>query len=308
MSNFLARLHERASSARRRVVLPEVHDERTQRARARIEELGLADIVWVENPEADPRLPRVAAHILERRRAKGMTAEEADRLARDPLFFAAGLVGIGEADACVAGAANSTARVIRAGLFCVGTAPGIPTVSSTFLMVRGDEVLSFADCGVVPDPDPRQLAAIAAATARTHEVLAEAFPRVAFLSFSTKGSAEHKRVDKVRAALQVFKETWPQIVADGELQFDAACVPEVAERKAPGSAVAGRANVLIFPDLDSGNIAYKVAQRLGGFLAFGPIVQGMAKPCLDLSRGCDAEDIVNVTAVASILAGTSRAP
>jgi phosphate acetyltransferase len=302
MTGFLDRLHQRARAAGKRIVLPEVVDERTRQARAALEDQGLAQVVWVEDPARDPRVDAVAAHLLLRRAGRGMTEPEAQRLARDPIFFAAGLVALGHADGSVGGAMYPTAHVIRAGLYCLGTASGVPVVSSTFLLVRGDEVLSYADCGVVPDPDPQQLAAIAATTAHNHRLLAEAEPRVAFLSFSTKGSAEHARVEKVRAAVRAFAEQWPEIAADGELQFDAAYVPAIAARKGVSGRLGGRANVFVFPDLDAGNIAYKVTQHLGGFQAFGPIVQGLAKPCLDLSRGCSADDIVHVAAIAALMA------
>jgi len=193
--------------------------------------------------------------------------------------------------------------VIRAGLFCLGTAQAIPLVSSMFLLVRGDEVLSFADCGVVPDPDAAQLVHIANATANNHRLFTGQEPRVAFLSFSTHGSAAHAKVDKMRNACEQFRTAHPTVIADGELQFDAAYVESVQRRKCPDSAVGGRANVFVFPDLDAGNIAYKLAERLAGFAAYGPLLQGLSKPWLDLSRGCSAEDIVGVATIASAMLG-----
>ena len=282
-------------------MLPEADDPRIQAARRRLEEEDLAEVVWVEDPIRDPRLAEVARHVLERRRHKGMDEEQARELAAHPLWFAASLVALGHADASVAGASHPTAEVIRAGIHCVGVAEDAGLVSSTFLMVRGEEVLSFADCGVVPDPDAEQLAGIAAATAANHRLLAGTEPRVAFLSFSTHGSASHPRAEKVRRAHEIFAARHPEVRADGELQFDAACVPEVAARKAPGSPVQGLANVLIFPDLDAGNIGYKMAERLAGFAAFGPLIQGLRRPCLDLSRGCSADDVVTVAAIAALM-------
>ncbi len=272
------------------------------KARETIEREGLGEVIWVPQPAEDPRIDQVCQHILDRRRHKGMTESEAEILAQQALPFAASLVALGHADASVAGAVHTTGDVIRAGLQFVGLAEGITTVSSLFLMVKGDEALSFADGAVVPSPDSDQLAAIAKATSHNHELFTGEPARVAFLSFSTKGSAEHDDVQKVRAALERFRNIAPDVDADGELQFDAAYVDAIAKSKAPGSPVAGKANVFVFPDLNAGNIGYKIAQRLGGYAAFGPVVQGLAKPCLDLSRGCNSTDIVNTAVLASIMA------
>ena len=305
---FLDALHARARGLRRRIALPEVTDPRVRQARERIEKLAIAEVVWVAHPEKDERLGDVAAHVYSRRKKKGITAEDAMKQALDPLWFAASLVALGHADASVGGAAHATADVLRAGIHCVGTAPGIEFVSSMFLLVRGSEVLSYADCGVIPDPDPDQLAAIASATADNHARFTGSPPRVAFLSFSTRGSAEHPKVQKMQSALRAFRALRPDVNADGELQFDAAYVPEVAARKCADSPLAGRANVFVYPDLDAGNIAYKITQRLGGFHAFGPLIQGLHKPCMDLSRGCNADDIVNVAAAAAVMTETDPPP
>tara|TARA_R110002096_G_scaffold201250_2_gene385589 strand:- start:2695 stop:3606 length:912 start_codon:yes stop_codon:yes gene_type:complete len=303
MSHVLDQLRQRSKQRKARIVLPETGDARTHAARDEIEHHGLGQVVWVADPAADPRFDEITAHVLARRKHKGVTVEQARELARQPLIFGAGLVATGHADCGVSGAAHSTADVIRAGLICLGTAPSMPLVSSMFLLVRGDEVLSFADCGVVPEPDAEQLVHIAAATASNHQLFTGSEPRVAFLSFSTHGSASHERVDKMRSACEQFRAAHPGIVADGELQFDAAYVAAVAAHKCPDSPLSGSANVFVFPDLDAGNIAYKMAERLAGFEAYGPLLQGLSKPWLDLSRGCSADDIVGVATIASAMLG-----
>ena len=301
MTNVLDQLRDRARTRRARIVLPETTDPRTVEARRILERDRLCEVIWVDDPRQDPRLDEVAALLYHRRKHKGLDEVKALELAAQPVMFGAGLLALGHADAGVTGAAHATADVIRAGLFCLGTATGIPLVSSMFLLVRGDEVLSFADCGVVPDPDPDQLVHIANATAQNHHRFTGDAPRVAFLSFSTRGSAEHTKVSKVRAAAEKFRAAHPGIASDGELQFDAAYVPTVAQRKCKDSPLQGRANVFVFPDLDAGNLAYKITERLGGFQAFGPLLQGLAKPWLDLSRGCTASDIAGVAVIASAM-------
>ena len=317
MSSFLEALLERARRAHRRLVLSEGDDERVRDAARSLAESRLADVtllggdatatwaareapfVSVRTPGTDPGLGAVADLLAARKPDKVKDRSAALELARDPLRFAAGLVALGEADATVGGAAHTTADVLRAALWAVGPAEGITTVSSCFYMVTpASGVLSFADCGVVQYPTAEQLADIAVAAARDRRRIVGDEPVVAFLSHSTRGSAEGDSVTRVRAALERFRALEPGIPADGELQGDAALVPAVAARKAPGSAAAGRANVLIFPDLDSGNIAYKLVQRIAQARALGPIVQGLRRPCCDLSRGASADDVILVAAIA----------
>jgi phosphate acetyltransferase len=262
------------------------------------------------NPADSPKLEQYVADLVELRKSKGLTAEEAKKLltADDNLYYAGMMVRNGDAGGEVAGATGTTGNVLKAAFQTVGPAKGIKTVSSFFLMITKNPefgengIILFADCAVNPNPDAQALAEIAVATAGNCKAFLDVDARVAMLSFSTKGSAAHSDCDKVLKALEIAKQLKPEMMIDGELQADAALLPKVGEKKAPGSSVAGKANVLIFPDLDAGNIAYKLVERVAGAEAVGPIIQGLAKPVNDLSRGCSVEDIVNVTAITAVQA------
>jgi len=301
------RLRYIASRHRMRIALPEAHDPRVREAASILLRDGIAEPVLIgpggTDPAASPHLERYAAHLHDRRRTKGLTEAQALELVRKPLYFASVMTALGDADGCVTGADTTTADVLRSALHAIGLAEGESTLSSAFLMELPDgRVFTMGDCAVVPYPDAGQLADIALQCARTHQTLTGETPRVAMLSFSSKGSAKHERVDLVTEALSIAKGKQPALDIDGELQFDAAWVPAIGSKKAPGSPVAGQANVLVFPNLDSGNIGYKLVERLAGATATGPVIQGLARPMHDLSRGCSAADVVNTAAVAAIQA------
>jgi phosphate acetyltransferase len=308
-SLFLARQIERLRRIpkRKRIVFPEGADPRVQQAASRLSKEGLVDPILIDAAANDPKdAARYVDLFLERRRAKGVTQIEAADIVRRPLYQAALMVAAGDADGGVGGAVNSTAETARAALQCIGPAPAIHTVSGVFFVCVQDRsfghdgVLAFADCAMVADPSAVEIAEIAIATAHSTRTVIGAEPRVALLSFSTKGSARHAFTEKMIEALRILRERAPEIDADGELQGDAALVASVGASKAPGSSVAGRANTLIFPDLASANIAYKLVERLGGAAAYGPFLQGLAKPFNDLSRGCSVEDIYGAALVTAL--------
>ena len=319
-------MYARAKSHPQRIVLPEGDEPRTLEAANIILEQGLAKLTLIGNPETirrmaaekgyqhidkaiifdpanDPKMPEYANLLFELRKAKGMTEEEAKKKAQDPLYLGCLMIKAGDADGELAGARGTTADTIRPAFQILKTKPGCKIVSGAFLMFTpakhlGEEgFLLFADCAVNPNPNAEELAQIAVSTAETARTIAGIEPRVAMLSFSTKGSAKHENVDKVTAALAIAKELAPDLQIDGELQADAALIPSVGEKKAPGSKVAGHANVLVFPDLQAGNIGYKLVERFSGADAVGPILQGIAAPVNDLSRGCKVQDIVQMVVI-----------
>ena len=324
--NLIHEIIARAKANKQRIVLPEGIEERTLIAADRLLSEEIADLILVGNPagirnvarklelkhiekanlldpKSHPKKEEYAQLLFELRKQKGLTIEQAAKLVEDPLYLGCLMIKNGDADGEIAGAQNTTGDVLRPALQIIKTIPGISVVSGAFLMFVQDKfygkdgILVFADCAVMPDPNARELAEIAVATARTTRAIVGIEPLVAMLSFSTKGSAKTESTGKMIEATRIAKEIDPSILIDGELQADAAIVPKVGQSKAPGSAIAGKANVLVFPDLNSGNIGYKLVQRLGNAEAVGPILQGMAAPVNDLSRGCSSDDIYKMVAI-----------
>ena len=326
--DLLQQIKEKAIKNNKRIVLPEGTEERTIKAANEVLAEGTAQIILIGNPEEIKKLvaqynltniekatvidpknnPKKNIYVnlmLEIRKSKGLTKEAAEKLIEDPLYLATLMIKNGDADGEVAGANNATGDVLRPAFQYIKTAPGISVVSGAFIMILKDKefgedgLMVFADCAVHPNPTDKELAEIAVATAKTTRAIAGFEPRIAMLSFSTKGSANHEMVDKVVSATRIAKEMAPDLQIDGELQADAAIIPSIGKSKAPGSEIAGTANVLIFPTLETGNIAYKLVQRLAHAEAIGPVLQGMAAPINDLSRGCSVSDIVNLIAITS---------
>lgn len=323
-NTFTELMREKAKAVNLKVAYPDALDERALNAASFVLKNKIAQPVLLGNADKikclasdsninidgieiiDPAtgefLQEFADQLYEKRKKKGMTPEEALETVKQPIYYAGFMLKKGLVGVVVGGNMSSTGDIIRASLFTVGTAPGIKTVSSFFIMIKESKMLCFGDCAVNPNPDENQLADIAISTAKNYKAITGEEPREAMLSFSTNGSASSELVDKVVKAMERIREKAPEITIDGEMQMDSALIPEIAARKFPNSPVAGNANVLIFPDLNAGNIGYKIAQRLGGWEAVGPIVQGLAKPFCDLSRGCNVDDIINVTAICNLMA------
>jgi phosphate acetyltransferase len=320
MMKILDDIEQRSAKLNKTVVLPESEDPRVLKAASRILEKQNSSLILISDTEVpsgintehssieirswkrETEKQKFLELLLNNLEHKSITEEEADKMLASPLVYAGALVALGYADAAVAGSIATTASVIRSGLYTIGVSPESELVSSIFLMsLPNGKTITYSDCGVVPYPDSVQLASIAQDAGNTHQVLTGEIPRIAFLSFSTKGSARHERVDLVSKATEIAAAKSTGWIIDGELQFDAAFVPEIAKEKAPDSPLAGSANVFIFPNLDAGNIAYKITERVAGARATGPILQGLNKPYLDLSRGCSIDDIISAVHVAAVL-------
>lgn len=314
--NVIDQIRTKASKVQKTIVLPRSSDERVLKAASFLTEEKLCKVILIQNdsqleipsgievinPKTSPQLDLYAESFFQKRKHKGITLEMAKNTITDPLYFGASMVANGNADACIAGSVSTTGDVLRAAIQTIGLKAGSSVVSSIFLMSFDDgKVFSFGDCAVVPYPTAPQLATIAQDSANSHEAITGTKPNVAMLSFATKGSAKHERVDLVEEAFNIASSHNPELNIDGSLQFDAAYVESIGQSKAPKSNVAGKANVFIFPNLDAGNIGYKITERLGGATATGPIIQGLDKPMLDLSRGCTWQDIVNTSCVAALL-------